>query len=373
LSVVAAVTIIGAVLALAFGFRETESGTPPCAVIRRNAHEFWRADFSPDGQRILTVSEDRTANLWDLEGNELAAFEGHDGPIKFATFSPSGDRVLTTSDDKTARLWDLAGNQIRILTGHSASVWHAAFSPSGDRIATASADKTARIWDLDGNELTPLEGHDAAVSSVRFAPAGDRIVTASYDLTARVWDTAGKETRKLQGHEWDCPGSFTKHYASASFSPSGDLVLTVAYDKTALVWDLHGNRLAALDGHREVVVSAVFSVSGDFILTCPRRYVLGSRLHGSKLPGKGARVWNREGRLIALLEGEDLASFSPCGTRIVTARDTRVSLRSLDGTLHAELPGNTAEVWHVAFSPHGTHVLTISADQTIRLWDVEVD
>ena len=100
-----------------------------------------------------------------------------------AAFSPDGKRIVTASDDKTARIWDAAtGKPIgEPLKGHDDVVWSAAFSPDGKRIVTASSDKTARIWDAaTGKPIgEPLEGHDEDVMSAAFSPDGKRIVTAS--------------------------------------------------------------------------------------------------------------------------------------------------------------------------------------------------
>ena len=67
-----------------------------------------------------------------------------------AAFSPDGQRIVTASADKTARIWDAAsGKPIgKPLRGHEDEVRGAAFSPDGKRIVTASSDKTARIWDV---------------------------------------------------------------------------------------------------------------------------------------------------------------------------------------------------------------------------------
>ena len=82
-----------------------------------------------------------------------------------AAFSPDGKRIVTASEDKTARLWDAeTGKQIGApLVGHEDGVTSAAFSPDGKRIVTASADKTARLWDAEtGKQIgAPLVGHEA--------------------------------------------------------------------------------------------------------------------------------------------------------------------------------------------------------------------
>jgi hypothetical protein len=67
----------------------------------------YSAQFSSDGQRVVTVSEDRTARLWDgVSGKPLGEPMKHDGGVFSAQFSPDCQRVATGSADKTARLWD---------------------------------------------------------------------------------------------------------------------------------------------------------------------------------------------------------------------------------------------------------------------------
>ena len=64
-----------------------------------------------------------------------------------AWFSPDGTRVVTASEDRTARLWDAAtGKPLGEPMKHADAVGYAAFSPDGTRIATASQDETARLW-----------------------------------------------------------------------------------------------------------------------------------------------------------------------------------------------------------------------------------
>ena len=67
-----------------------------------NSSNIFSVAFSPDGNRILTGSWDKTACLWDLHGNVLQVFKGHESEVNSVAFSRDGESILTGSLDKTA-------------------------------------------------------------------------------------------------------------------------------------------------------------------------------------------------------------------------------------------------------------------------------
>ena len=105
------------------------------------------AEFSPDGEYILTVDPDNAVRLRNQAGDLLATLQ-HEGRVESATFSPNSSRVLTTSQDGTVRLWSYDGSILAVLQGHSNAVTQAVFSPDGRYILTSSRDNTARLWDV---------------------------------------------------------------------------------------------------------------------------------------------------------------------------------------------------------------------------------
>ncbi len=316
-------------------------------------------NFSSQCDRIVTTSDDKTARVWDLSGKLLAELKGHHGRVYSANFSPQGDRIVTTSDDKTARVWDLSGKLLVQLKGHHGRVYSANFSPQGDHIVTTTSDdKTAQVWDLSGKLLAELKGHHGRVNSANFSPQGDRIVTTSDDKTARVWDLSGKLLAELKGHQ--------SSFNSANFSPQGDRIVTTSDDKTARVWDLSGKLLAELKGHQDYINSANFSPQGDRIVTTS--------------DDKTARVWDLSGKLLAELKGHQdwvrSANFSPQSDRIVTTSDDKTArVWDLSEKLLAELKGHQSSFNSANFSPQGDRIVTTALndtlnDKTARVWDL---
>ncbi len=133
----------------------------------------------------------------------LFTLYGHTGSVNSVSFSPDGTRIVTGSDDRTAKVWDArTGTALLELKGHTGGVTSVSFSPDGTRILTGSGDETAKVWDArTGTALLELKGHTGGVSSVSFSPDGTRILTGSGDRTAKVWDArTGTALLELKGH-----------------------------------------------------------------------------------------------------------------------------------------------------------------------------
>jgi WD40 repeat protein/energy-coupling factor transporter ATP-binding protein EcfA2 len=309
------------------------------------------AVFSPDGSRILITSRDHTARLWKISGKLLADMAKHKAQISSTVFSPDGNSILTASWDNTAKLWDLQGNLLADLNKHTDKVWSAAFSPNGSRIITRSDDNTAKLWDLQGNFLADLNQHTAYISSAVFSPDGSKVLTASWDNTAKFWNLEGKLIADLDKHE--------DYVWSAVFSPDGKKILTASSDRTAKLWDLKGNIIANLGIHPGQVNSAVFSPDGTKILT------------GS---GNSARIWDLHGRLLADISEHPRdvknAAFSPDSKNILTYSENSAKLWDLNGRLAAHLTKHTDNIASAVFSPDGYKILTSSWDNTAKLWNL---
>ena len=183
-----------------------------------------RADFTMDGLRVVTVSDDNTARILDVRtGEPLGNPLQHAGRITFVRFSPDARQVLTASEDKTAQLWNVADNQ-RVIPPliHSAGVNHAEWSADGLRIATASEDQTARVWDAHtGGPITKPLQHGISVKSTQFSRDGQQIASVAADNSVLVWsiDSEQRESPLLKHDD---------EVDSIRFSSEGKYLLTLS-------------------------------------------------------------------------------------------------------------------------------------------------
>ncbi len=113
-------------------------------------------DISPNGQ-ILAIGRERgDVILWNIPGKKLIRIiSGHQSTVTDVHFSPDGNKLLTTSRDRTARIWFLSESRKLpiILSDHEDWVLTGSFDPTGKRVITGSGDDYIRHWPVANEEL----------------------------------------------------------------------------------------------------------------------------------------------------------------------------------------------------------------------------
>lgn len=355
--------------------------------------------FSPDGERLLTASSDRTARLWSArDGSALRVFREHERAVTRAVFSPDGRTVATASMDGSVRLFDAeTGGLLRRFRGPVGGVGALAFSPDGKRLVAGARDESGQVflWDLhEGIAALPLRGHSDDIHALAFSPDGSLLATASYERVARLWSVAsGKLSHTLAEHEGYVP--------AFAFSPDGRSLATASVDRFLRVYEASsGKLLSRFHGHEGAPFGLAFSIDGKRLASladdgrvrffeqdpepiqvlpaaagyaeataaCPGFLAAGAN-DGS------ASVWEvGQGSLLRSFRGHEGAvlavTLSRSGHLLVTgASDQRAMLWDVrTGARLASFEGHTGPVLAVALSPDGALLATGSTDRTVRLW-----
>ena len=208
-------------------------------VFSRLCYLYPAAAFSLDGSCVLGFHGGRSVGirLWDSKtGKQVCRIQGSQRPMGSAEFSPNGQLIVTASYDGTARTWDAkTGRQVRVFTGHTKYVNHAAFTADGERIVTGSSDGTVRIWDPNtGNEIRRFT-NPGRVWRVVLNNDGKRFFTKwhgdmedPWKRGVSLWDAeSGRELVRL-------PRNGLK--VVAGFSPKGDKFVVVDRGKQITLW-----------------------------------------------------------------------------------------------------------------------------------------
>jgi WD40 repeat protein len=371
------------------------------------------AAFSPDGQRALTLSNDKLVRVWNAEtGALLATLRGHEYNAVTAEFSPDSQRVVTSSWDGTVRVWDAANGEQTLLlrppgydrmrTHFNDGAYAARFSPDGSRLITSFGDGDpdcrAHLWDANtGEHLHALAGHTAPLHSVGFSPDGQTAVTTGKEGTVRLWETAsGNLIRTLGEHK--------SGVRQALFSNDGKRLLTTgdgilhtygpnshrsesSPDRFAgIIWDVAtGKKLATLSWWEQAWASgwyAAWNADGSRIVTS-------GPYGGCSNEGCYPTIWDAATgkHLFTLrppgapgLPSGHFTSMSPDGRFIVTTHNVGTHDKHPDihlwdvltGQAVGLLRGHTSDVYVARFSPAGQRIITASADKTARIWDATV-
>jgi WD40 repeat protein/serine/threonine protein kinase/tetratricopeptide (TPR) repeat protein len=317
------------------------------------------AAFSTNGEIVATASVDGTVELWSSDAaKSIGETMKHRDSVIMVAFSPDGHRLLTACKDGVARIWSVATQRLQSEAfRHGAPLTAALFNGDGSRILTSAEDGSVQVWDARTGVALARPGRQrGSILSLAISADGQRFMTGCADGVARVWQTdSGAPTTPPLRH--------TDAVLHVSFSQDGRLVATASADHTARVWVAstgkpYGNAVR----HGSKVYRAVFGPSARRLLTSSDDDT--ARICDAATGEPLGPPLNHNGSVLC-------AALSPDGRWAATGgQDGMVRQWSVVGAHQLTLLlRHNSRVVQAAFSADGRMIATASADHTARLWD----
>ena len=122
-----------------------------CEIIKKNEDQINSIDYSEDGTKILTSSDDNSISIFDIEKNEISKHlinktYGCDKAI----FTHNSNAILAAGKiDFRIMYWCLHSNEILFsFKGHSDFITDLSMNPNNDLFLSTSNDGVSCLWDL---------------------------------------------------------------------------------------------------------------------------------------------------------------------------------------------------------------------------------
>lgn len=326
------------------------------------------------------------------------ASSGHTAPIRSLAFTATGDRLLSVSVDGSARLWDVDADALvwqqavpdaRLAVG--------ALSPDGSRVALGDEHGRLFEWTVAQPAAPPrrIEGHRYRVSSLAYG-ADAQLASGSFDPDLALWRPERWSTRAAQTPE-------TRSVQTVAFDPTGRHVVTTGGEHRVRVWSVEsgrversrvfetpesqsalflpdgrvavgaGNGLWRWDPWADSVSEPVTAFAPRFALAADAegRWLVGGTERGQ--PQLYSTATGEVTPLDAGLEPPARAADITRDGRLVAAADDagRVAVwQTTDGALRwqAKAPGS---LWTLRFSPDGRWLYAAGAAGVVHAWAAE--
>jgi WD40 repeat protein len=396
------------------------------ALLKGHSDVINRLAFSPDGNRLISGSGDKTARIWNARTQKtIHVLKGHTDHIYAVAFSPDGSMAVTGSDDDTLKLWNAkTGFLIKTLKRHTDNVKAVAFTPNGKYLLSGSADKTIRMWDgRTGRFIKVLASQNRPVLSISITPNSRYVISGIGGP-----GSGGNECRVFSIPSGKNITSFTKHIdivLASDISPDGRIAATGGGgDQEIYLWNLttgqvkqkmvgKGNNIWSVGfakdgrsiawgkkwGSRNLFAhgflkqsfqiksdSRTYELSMGPELSSDSNFIRGIKSVGPwSIRTKNDDVHKtieimKSGRMVHEItrgsaDGYDHRSLTitPNGQTLISggSNGVLVSYNPKAGKKIHDFVGHTADVWGIAASPDSRFLVSGSSDQTVKLWEID--
>ncbi|XP_022528335.2 striatin-3 isoform X2 [Astyanax mexicanus] len=253
--------------------------------------------FHPVEPVLVTVSEDHTLKLWNLQKTVPAkksasfdvepiyTFRAHVGPVLSLAVTASGEQCFSGGIDSTIQWWNIPSSNVDpydtydpsvlagSLLGHTDAVWGLAYSGIKNRLLSCSADGTVKLW--DPQEKMPClctfnsEREHGIPTAVDFNGCDPAYMVASFNTgSAVIYDLETSQSVVEFSAQKDSSLPAGNHINKVVSHPTLPVTITAHEDRHIKFFDnKSGKVIHAMVAHLDAVTSLAVDPNGIYLMS----------------------------------------------------------------------------------------------------------
>uniref|UniRef100_A0A8C8DEH4 Striatin-3 n=1 Tax=Oncorhynchus tshawytscha TaxID=74940 RepID=A0A8C8DEH4_ONCTS len=253
--------------------------------------------FHPVEPVLVTVSEDNTLKLWNLQKTVPAkksasfdvepiyTFRAHVGPVLSLAMTSSGQQCYSGGIDHTIQCWNIPSSNVdpydtydpSVLAGtwlgHTDAVWGLAYSGIKNRLLSCSADGTVKLW--NPQEKNPCistynaEKEHGIPTAVDFNGCDPAHMVASFNTgNAVIYDLETSQTAVVFAGQGESTLPAANHINKVVSHPTLPVTITAHEDRNIKFFDnKSGKVIHAMVAHLDAVTSLAVDPNGIYLMS----------------------------------------------------------------------------------------------------------
>ncbi|XP_014049742.1 striatin-3 [Salmo salar] len=253
--------------------------------------------FHPVEPVLVTVSEDHTLKLWNLQKTVPAkksayfdvepiyTFRAHVGPVLSLAMSSSGEQCYSGGIDHTIQWWNIPSSNVdpydtyepSVLAGtwlgHTDAVWGLAYSGIKNRLLSCSADGTVKLW--NPQEKNPCistynaEKEHGIPTAVDFNGCDPAHMVASFNTgNVVIYDLETSQAAVVFAGQGENTLPAANHINKVVSHPTLPVTITAHEDRDIKFFDnKSGKVIHAMVAHLDAVTSLAVDPNGIYLMS----------------------------------------------------------------------------------------------------------